>query len=84
VEYAARGIRVNCICPGTVDTPVLRRAMEMSGDAQGFLQMLESGHPIGRIGRAEEIASVTAFIASDEASFMTGAIVPVDGGYTAR
>jgi NAD(P)-dependent dehydrogenase (short-subunit alcohol dehydrogenase family) len=84
VEYAARGVRVNCVCPGTVDTPVLRRGMEMSGDPQGFLDMLIAGHPIGRIGRTEEVAAAVVFLASDEASFITGAILPVDGGYTAR
>jgi NAD(P)-dependent dehydrogenase (short-subunit alcohol dehydrogenase family) len=84
VEYAARGVRVNCVCPGTVDTVVLRTAMKMAPDPQGFLDMLVAGHPIGRIGRAEEIAAVVAFLASDEASFITGAILPVDGGYTAR
>jgi NAD(P)-dependent dehydrogenase (short-subunit alcohol dehydrogenase family) len=84
VEYAARGIRVNCVCPGTVDTPVLRRGMAMSGDPDAFLAMLVAGHPIGRIGLAEEIAAAVAFLASDDASFVTGAILPVDGGYTAR
>jgi len=84
VEYATRGIRVNCVCPGTVDTPVLRKGMEMSGDPEGFLAMLIAGHPIGRIARAEEIATSVLFLASDEASFITGAILAVDGGYTAR
>lgn len=84
VEYAARGIRVNCVCPGTIDTPLLRKAMEMSGDPQAFLNMLTVGHPIGRIGNPDEIAAAVAFLASDEASFITGAIVPVDGGYTAK
>jgi NAD(P)-dependent dehydrogenase (short-subunit alcohol dehydrogenase family) len=84
VEYAARGVRVNCVCPGTVDTPLLRRAMAMAPDAQAFFDLLTAGHPIGRIGRAEEIAAAVAFLASDEASFIAGAILPVDGGYTAR
>jgi 2-keto-3-deoxy-L-fuconate dehydrogenase len=84
VEYAQRGVRVNCVCPGTVDTPVLRRGMAMSADPQGFLDMLIANHPVGRIGRAEEIAAAVAFLASDEASFITGSILPVDGGYTAR
>src|SRR5262249_52505409 len=84
VEYARRGVRVNCVCPGTVDTPVLRRAMEMATDGQAFYDLLVAGHPVGRIGRAEEIAAAVCFLASDEASFITGAVLPVDGGYTAR
>ena len=84
VEYASRGIRVNCVCPGSVDTPVLRKGMEMSGNPEAFLKMLLDGHPIGRIGRADEIASAVLFLASDDASFVTGAILPVDGGYTAK
>ena len=84
VEYAARGVRINCVCPGTVDTVVLRTAMKMSADPQGFLDMLVAGHPIGRIGTGDEIAAAVVFLASDEASFVTGAILPVDGGYTAR
>ena len=84
VELARLGVRVNCVCPGTVDTPVLRTAMAAQPDSQAFLDLLLSGHPIGRIGKPEEIAAAVAFLASDEASFITGAILPVDGGYTAR
>lgn len=74
VEYATQGIRVNCVCPGTVDTP----------DPAAFLKMLQDGHPMGRIGTPEEIATAVLFLAADEASFVTGAVLAVDGGYTAR
>jgi NAD(P)-dependent dehydrogenase (short-subunit alcohol dehydrogenase family) len=84
VELAPLGIRVNCVCPGTVDTTVLRTAMAMQPDPQAFLNLLVSGHPLGRVGKPEEIAAAVAFLAADEASFITGAILPVDGGYTAR
>lgn len=84
VELAREGVRVNCVCPGTVDTQVLRTAMSMTPDPQAFLDFLVAGHPMGRIGLPGEIAAAVAFLASDEASFITGAILPVDGGYTAR
>ena len=81
VDYATRNIRVNCVCPGTIDTPVLQTGLRMASDPDAFLAMLVGGHPIGQ---PEEVAAAVLFLASDEASFITGAILAVDGGYTAR
>src|SRR5436305_1130454 len=72
------------IGPGTVDTPLLRRAAADSGDPEAFLQGLRDGHPVGRIADVAEIAPLYLFLASDEARFITGAVVMIDGGYTAR
>jgi NAD(P)-dependent dehydrogenase (short-subunit alcohol dehydrogenase family) len=63
---------------------MLRRAMELSGDPDGLLRMLQDGHPMGRIGRPEEVAAAVLFLASSESSFVTGAALSVDGGYMAR
>ncbi|HZU35732.1 MAG TPA: glucose 1-dehydrogenase [Gemmataceae bacterium] len=84
IDYAADGIRVNAICPGTVDTPLVRKAAEDSGDPAGFMARLQAGHPLGRIAEPEEIAELYLFLASDRARFFTGAIIMIDGGYTAQ
>lgn len=84
IEYARDGIRVNAVCPGTVDTPLLRAAAEESGDVDKFLQTLADGHPIGRIASADDIARCIRFMASDDAGFITGAILMADGGYSAQ
>jgi NAD(P)-dependent dehydrogenase (short-subunit alcohol dehydrogenase family) len=73
--WAGEGVRVNSVHPGFIDTPIL-------GDTDR--DMLVAGTPMGRLGKAEEIAAVIAFLASDDASFATGAEFVADGGYTAR
>ncbi len=84
IEFAKENIRVNAICPGTVDTPLVRKSARASGDPEGYLRMLEEGHPLGRIASAEEIAKFYLFMASDDAQFFTGSILMVDGGFTAK
>lgn len=79
VEWAAEGIRVNAVCPGPILTPML----SLTDDAEAAARYLEEHVPLGRFGRPEEVASVIAFLSSDEASYMTGSIVTVDGGLTA-
>ena len=84
VEYAKHNIRVNAICCGTVDTPIVHRSAEASGDPQAYWKMLKDGHPIGRIASPSEVAKFYAYMASDDASFFTGSILMMDGGFTAR
>jgi NAD(P)-dependent dehydrogenase (short-subunit alcohol dehydrogenase family) len=84
VEYAKYGIRVNTIACGTVDTPIVHRSAEASGDPAAYWDMLRRNHPIGRIAGVDEVASFYAYMASDEASFFTGSILMMDGGYTAQ
>jgi NAD(P)-dependent dehydrogenase (short-subunit alcohol dehydrogenase family) len=84
IEYARYGIRVNTIACGTVDTPIVHTSAEASGDPTAYWAMLRDAHPIGRIASAEEVASCYAYMATDLASFFTGAIIMMDGGYTAQ
>lgn len=84
VEYAPYGIRVNAIACGTVDTPIVHKSAASSGDAEGYWSMLKDAHPVGRIASAEEVAAFFTYMASDRASFFTGSIIMMDGGYTAR
>lgn len=80
VTYARRNVRVNAVAPGYIHTPMTALIREM----EGWEEFLAGLHPIGRMGQPEEIAAAAAFLASDEASFITGVTLPVDGGYTAR
>lgn len=84
VEYAPHGIRVNTIACGTIDTPIVHNSAAASGDPDAYWNMLRSAHPIGRIGAADEVASFYAYMASDRATFFTGAILMLDGGFTAQ
>lgn len=84
VEYAKQGIRINTIACGTVDTPIVHKSAEASGDPDAYWNMLRRNHPIGRIASASEVASFYAYMASDHASFFTGSILMMDGGYTAQ
>ena len=78
VEWAARGIRVNAVAPGTIATEAV---VELPED---YVAPMREAHPIGRLGEPAEVANAILFLASDEASFVTGAILPVDGGYLAK
>ena len=86
IDYAPYNIRVNCICPGTIDTPLLHKAVDHFSEVKAVNKAdvysgLNSIQPLGRIGKPEEIAQVVVFMLSDENSFMTGSLVSADGGY---
>lgn len=83
IDHAQDKIRINCICPGAVDTPMLRSSMQNPHGLAPLLQEIGELHAVGRIARPEEIAKVIAFLCSDDASFITGGIYLVDGGMTA-
>lgn len=82
VDLASQQIRVNCVCPGTVDTPMIASIVELDSNPERLRNILDKMHPLGRIAKPSEIGEVIAFLASDRASFMTGSIVTVDGGLT--
>lgn len=81
LDHAPQGVRVNCVCPGSVHTPMIEAAWAGYGD--GAPEVWASKHPLGRIATPQEVADVILYLASDEASFLTGVALPVDGGITA-
>ncbi|MCC6105976.1 SDR family NAD(P)-dependent oxidoreductase [Acetobacter sp.] len=78
IDLACHGVRVNAVAPGTIDTPAV------AGLGKDGIEKVVSMHPLGRMGKPEEVANAILFLASDEASFITGAVLPVDGGYLAQ
>lgn len=89
IDYAEFNIKINCICPGTIDTPLLEKAKRSFMSATGLsdkevMNMLEEAQPIKRIARPDEIAKLACYLLSDDNSFMTGSLVPIDGGYTCQ
>ncbi|MFT8665160.1 MAG: SDR family NAD(P)-dependent oxidoreductase [Acetobacter orientalis] len=78
IDLADKGVRVNAVAPGTIDTPAV------AGLGKEGIEKVVSLHPLGRMGKPEEVANAILFLASDEASFITGAVLPVDGGYLAQ
>jgi NAD(P)-dependent dehydrogenase (short-subunit alcohol dehydrogenase family) len=81
IDYGRPGIRVNCICPGLIDTPMMRSVMDLG--LRDVEDKYRAQHKLNRFGRPDEIAAAAAFLASDDASFITGHALVVDGGFTA-
>jgi NAD(P)-dependent dehydrogenase (short-subunit alcohol dehydrogenase family) len=84
IEFAARGVRVNAVAPGAVDTEFMAEARAADPDPAAGLAVTLSNHPIGRVSTADEVARAIVFLASPESSGITGTILSVDGGYIAR
>lgn len=86
IDYVARNIRANCICPGTVYTPFVDNYLHKfhAGEIEETRAKLDARQPVGRMGRPDEIAKLAVYLASDESEFVTGAIMTIDGGLTAR
>jgi NAD(P)-dependent dehydrogenase (short-subunit alcohol dehydrogenase family) len=82
LDYATRGIRINAVCPGPIDTPLLQAIAEEAGPAGSAMrQEVEASVPMNRVGLAGEVGAAVAWLCSDAASFVTGAAIPVDGGF---
>jgi NAD(P)-dependent dehydrogenase (short-subunit alcohol dehydrogenase family) len=83
LDHAHQNIRVNCLCPGSVDTPMLQREMEEMGGEAAVRPAFEAKHPLGRICTPEEVARAALYLASNDSAFITGAALVIDGGLTA-
>ena len=81
-DYITKGIRCNCICPGTVDSPSLHQRLEATGDYQKAMKDFIARQPMGRIGFAEEIAALAVYLGSNESNFTTGHAHVIDGGWS--
>jgi len=84
IDFAAQNIRVNAVCPGSVDTPMLRWAASLDQNPDSVLEACNQMHPLGRIAKPREIAEVIVFLAHESSSFVTGAVWTVDGGLMAQ
>lgn len=84
VEYAGDNVRVNSVAPGAIDTPFLSRHLAAQPDPAAAAAAVDAAHPLGRASEPSEIAEIIAFLVSDASSYITGAIISADGGYTAR
>jgi NAD(P)-dependent dehydrogenase (short-subunit alcohol dehydrogenase family) len=85
LDYAQRNVRVNCVCPGEIETPMFLQEVASRGvTVEDYRKEVCEYHPIGRLGRPTEVAKTVLFLASDDASFITGTAVSVDGGYTCQ
>jgi NAD(P)-dependent dehydrogenase (short-subunit alcohol dehydrogenase family) len=84
VEYAAAGIRVNAVAPGAIATPFLQDFVDAQEDPAALTAAIEAEHPLQRMASAEEVAESIVFLASDSAAFITGTVLSVDGGFTAK
>jgi meso-butanediol dehydrogenase/(S,S)-butanediol dehydrogenase/diacetyl reductase len=83
LDYVKDGIRVNCLCPGTVDTPSFQQRLgALGGDLATVRRQFEARQPMGRLGTAEEIAEAALYLVSDAAAFVTGGVFPIDGGFS--
>ena len=84
VDFGEFNIRVNCICPGAIETPMLERVIDFQGDPTEVRARRLKNYPLNRFGYPHEVAQTALFLASDESSFVTGVTFPVDGGFTAK